>query len=50
MVVIIKETPEVKPRCLSSVTLSVGKTGPTGSASTVDAMDTRRCALTGDSV
>ncbi len=44
----IKQTPENKPRCLFSVTSSVANTAPNGSAWTIDAIDKRRCAITGD--
>ncbi len=44
----IKQTPENKPRCLLSVTSSVGNTGFRGSGWTIDATDKRRCAITGD--
>ncbi len=45
----IKQTPENKPRCLLSVTSSVGNTAPNGSAWMIDATDKRRCGITGDS-
>ncbi len=47
MVPTIKHIPENKPRCLLSVTSSVGKIALNGSGWTIDAIETRRCSVTG---
>ncbi len=44
----IKQIPENKPRCLFSVTSSVGNTAFNGSGWTIDATDTRRCSVIGN--
>jgi hypothetical protein len=44
----IKQIPENKPRCLLSVTSSVGNRAPNASGWTIDAIDTRRCSAVGD--
>ncbi len=42
-----KQIPENKPRCLLSVTSSVGKTALTESGGTIDAIETRLCSIKG---
>ncbi len=46
----IKQIPENKPRCLLSVTSSVGKTALSGSGGTIDAIETSLCSIRGVSI